>query len=150
MKLCCSYSNVSGNTWSIPMDSFTINGKKVTLQGAQRMSLIDTGVESIGGPPDIIKEIYAQILGSRIVNLGASSSFTYYAVPCNASPSVSLSFGGKEWTLNPTDFTTGASARRDYPGSRKKGELECVGAFFATTLETGSAWLVGESQYRHL
>lgn len=140
----CSYVNVTGHTWSVPMDSITVNSKTVTLQGEGSMSLIDTGVHGIAGPPAIVKDLYAQIPGARILPAGTGTELQHYAVPCSSTATISLSFGGRSFSMHPTDFTTGASfsASREHPNS--KGKLECLGTLFASTLDVRSEWIIGE------
>lgn len=53
--------------WLIRMDQVAVNGTNVTswAQGAGQMAAIDTGTTLIGGPRDVIANIYAQVPGAR-------------------------------------------------------------------------------------
>ena len=138
--------NVQGNTISLP-------------SGVSSYAAIDTGTTLVGGPPQYISEIFAQIPGSRPGTENFQSYYTYRAfvffglyfnfsgppqcflcqppsyLACNTTVSVQMSFGGKNWTIDPTDFRLS-----------KLSATQCLGAFFE--LAAGSSapsWIVGDT-----
>lgn len=123
--------------WAIPMDSIEVAGQ--TINTNEGLAAIDTGTTLIGGPQDAVNQIYESIQGAQPVNLGGSSSASmgYYAYPCSANPSISITFGGREFSINSQDFNAGAL---DTSGRY------CLGAIFATDLGQGAPeWIVGDS-----
>lgn len=124
--------------WAIPMDSIEVAGQ--TISTSDELAAIDTGTTLIGGPATEVNQIYSAISGARQVNLGGSSSgasMGYYAYPCSSNPSISLTFGGREFNINSQDFNAGAV---DTLGRY------CLGAIFATDLGEGApSWIVGDA-----
>jgi cathepsin D len=148
--------NVQGNTINLP-------------SGVSSYAAIDTGTTLVGGPPQYISEIFAQIPGSSPGTENFQSYYTYRAflfiyifsifffflslapprsasyaklpglfcfyLACNTTVSVQMSFGGKNWTIDPADFRLS-----------KLSATQCLGAFFE--LATGSSapsWIVGDT-----
>lgn len=129
----------SESYWLIAMDSVSINGQVLT--GSQSNAVaIDTGTSLIGAPTSIVSAVYAQITGAK----AASGSYQgYYEFPCSANPVLTLTFGGKAYSLAPDDFNVGAV---DSDGKM------CLGSIFAVdssstnkTSSTAPAWIIGDS-----
>ncbi|KAA1131915.1 hypothetical protein PGTUg99_033627 [Puccinia graminis f. sp. tritici] len=131
----------SQSYWLIAMDSVSINGQVLT--GSQSNAVaIDTGTSLIGAPTAIVAAVYAQIPGAR----AATGSYQgYYQFPCSANPVLTLTFGGKPYSIAPDDFNVGAV---DSDGKM------CLGSIFAvessssssTTKSSSSpAWIIGDS-----
>lgn len=58
----CEKSNVS-----VPITALTVQGSSISIpSGSSSYAAIDTGTTLVGGPSDIISEIYAQIPGSAV------------------------------------------------------------------------------------
>jgi len=109
----------------------TVQGNSVTLaSGESSYTAIDTGTTLIGGPQDAIASIYANIPDSS----AATGDFEgYYEYPCDTEVNVSLSFGGRTWSISPADFAmTMTSSNR------------CIGAFFVIGTST-PAWIIGDT-----
>ncbi|KAG8712958.1 hypothetical protein FRC08_013866 [Ceratobasidium sp. 394] len=111
--------------WTIRMGSASVNGKNVTT--TSQFATIDTGTSAIIAPQADAQTIYAAIPGSQ---LGANGLFTY---PCNANPSVALSFAGQSFAMNPADMSLGTDATN----------TTCTGAIIPSAQR--NAWLVGDS-----
>jgi len=122
--------------WLLPLTSMTVLGASIPLPGGTAsLSAIDTGTTLVGGPPTIITQIFSQIPGAQP---GTGNLDGYYTYPCSLSVNVSLSFGGRTWTIDPKDFRL--AQLNNGPNSR------CLGAFFQ--LETGSSapsWIIGDT-----
>ncbi|PWN19978.1 acid protease [Microstroma glucosiphilum] len=118
--------------WAIYMDSITVAGKVVST--ANQYAAIDTGTTLIAGNPDAVASIYAAVPGAQTVTQNGQDT-GYYAYPCTTTVSISLSFGGKDFTMNSADFNGGAL-----------GSGYCLGAIFEIDLSTtGLDWVVGDA-----
>lgn len=52
--------------WVVPMEQVTVNGTNVTTEGgASQYVAIDTGTTLIGGPRDVVGNLYAQVEGAQ-------------------------------------------------------------------------------------
>ncbi|KAG8721838.1 hypothetical protein FRC08_009639 [Ceratobasidium sp. 394] len=127
------YVNIPNNQesyWLIPLTGLSVNGANV-LSGSVNAA-IDTGTTLVGGPPDSVAAIFAQIPNSQP---GTGDLQGYYLYPCSTSVTITMTFSSRTWTINPADFLL----------MRASNSL-CVGAFFALSL-SGSApqWIVGDT-----
>jgi len=129
------YQSLNGRQsyWLLPLTSLTVQGEPISLPtGSSSLAAIDTGTTLVGGPPDAIAQIFAQIPGSRP---GTDNLAGYYTYPCATTVTVSLSFGGRAWTIDPADFRLA-----------RISNSQCLGAFFQ--LRTGSSappWIIGDT-----
>lgn len=122
--------------WILPLTGVNVNGQTVQLPGSAQSSYsaIDTGTTLIGGPSNVIKEIFANIPGSAP---GTGDYQGYYTYPCDQQIQLSLSFGsGAAWPINPTDFML-----------TQLSSKQCVGALFSldSTGNNGPAWIMGDT-----
>jgi len=118
--------------WTLSMTSLTVQGNSVALSSASTFSAIDTGTTLVGGPPDIIQGIFAQIPGSAP---GTGNYQNYWTYPCATKVNVAISFGGPSWSVSPNDFKL-----------TQVSNSQCVGAFFE--MQTGGdapSWIVGDT-----
>ncbi|KAM6504200.1 aspartic peptidase A1 [Amanita muscaria] len=125
---------VTGSYWILPLSTLTVQGTSISIaSGSSSYAAIDTGTTLVGGPSDVIAEIYAQIPGSQA---GSGNYQGYYTYPCDTSVQVSVSFGnGSSWSISPSDFQLS-----------KLTQNTCLGAFFQ--LSTGSSapnWIFGDT-----
>jgi len=118
------------NYWTLPLTTLTVQGNSITLpSGKDSYAAIDTGTTLIGGPQDTIAAIYASIPGSE----PASGDYEgYYSYPCDTNVNVTMSFGGRSWSVSSADFVM-----------TKVSGNTCIGGFFAT--ESTPAWIVGDT-----
>ncbi|KAF9650149.1 aspartic peptidase A1 [Thelephora ganbajun] len=117
--------------WTLPLKSLTVQGNSISLgSGKNSYSAIDTGTTLIGGPQDAITAIYSNIPDSS----PATGDFEgYYTYPCNTNVNVTISFGGRSWSISSADFMlTRVSADR------------CIGGFFVLGTTT-PAWIIGDT-----
>jgi len=118
------------NYWLIPLGGITINGKTLTPGG---QAAIDTGTSLIGGPSAAMANLYAQIPGAQT---GTGDLAGYYIYPCSTKVTVSLKFGGTDYSINASDF----SRPVDTSGTT------CFGAFFPIDLNGNTVqWIVGDT-----
>ena len=119
--------------WILPITEITVNGNGITLpSGSSSYSAIDTGTTLVGGPSDVIAELYAQIPDSEA---GTGNYDGYWFFPCSTDVVVAMSFGSKSWNISADDFTLASV-----------GNGQCLGAFFEINI-SGSApsWIVGDT-----
>jgi cathepsin D len=85
----------------VPLKGFwQITGAKVLVGGSAVVSnfntIIDTGTTIILGPVDAVDQFYSNVPGSKIFDPASG----LYSLPCDAIPSVSFSWGGKNWPVS--------------------------------------------------
>lgn len=125
--------------WSIPLRQISVNGGQpmtITNLGVPSLAAIDTGTTLIGGPPDIVAQIYAQIPNSQ---RGTGNLARYWIYPCSQRVSVSWNFGGRTWTMDPVDFQL-----------LTNNPQLCVGAIFEASLgglgnPDVPQWIIGDA-----
>ncbi|KAI0826810.1 acid protease [Trametes gibbosa] len=114
-----------------------IGGGSLSLKGTEISSgfdaIIDSGSTIITAPPAAATAFWAEVDGAQVYDEGQC----LWTVPCNAVPEVSVSFGGKQWTISAEDFNAGTAG----PDS----DL-CVGALAGADLGLGkNTWLLGDT-----
>ncbi|KAJ6518768.1 aspartic peptidase A1 [Mycena sanguinolenta] len=121
--------------WILPITTLTVQGNAVSIpSGENSYAAIDTGTTLVGGPPDQIAAVFAQIPDSQP---GTGNFDGYYLYPCSTTVTVTLSFGGSTWAVSPADFLL---QKADTAGQT------CVGSFFAlTTGDSAPPWIVGDT-----
>ncbi|KAG6846654.1 hypothetical protein H0H93_012601, partial [Arthromyces matolae] len=109
--------------WLLQMNTVTVQGKSVAITNSGIVSLaaIDTGTTLIGGPTADVAAIWAAVPGSQTV----PSMSGFYSFPCSTNVKITLSFGGKAWSINPADMNIGQIS-----------SSQCVGGIF--DLDAGS------------
>ena len=105
--------------WQVNMDSVNVDGNAVI---SNIDSVIDTGTTLIVGDPDSVGQFYAAIPGSANASDTVGSGF--FTFPCDSAPDVSLSFGGKGFTISPDLFNLGMVSA---------GSSDCVGGIASTS-----------------
>ncbi|THU93882.1 aspartic peptidase A1 [Dendrothele bispora CBS 962.96] len=117
--------------WIQQISSLTSQGSSISFSSNQ-YAAIDTGTTLVGGPADVISEIYAQIEGSEP---GSGSYEGYYTYPCDTNVNITMAFGGRSWSISNADFQVAQLSRSS-----------CLGAFFEIdTGTTSPAWIVGDT-----
>lgn len=88
--------------WQVNMDSVNV-GEDSVITNID--SVIDTGTTLIVGDPTSVKDFYAAIPGSADASNTVGDGF--FTFPCNSAPDVSLSFGGKSFSIASNLFNLG-------------------------------------------
>ncbi|KAI0083754.1 aspartic peptidase domain-containing protein [Irpex rosettiformis] len=132
------YQNVSGTPsyWNLGVASVTVQGSPIDLSLGGTVAAVDTGTTLVGGPANVISELYQSIPGS---SAGTGNLTGYYTYPCATEVSVSMSFGinDKAWPISPTDFQL-----------VQLTDDTCVGAFFELQGSRSSSypsWVIGDT-----
>lgn len=100
--------------WALRLSAIGFNGKNVNITptykevGKTSLALIDSGAPGIVGPPGQVDALFGQIDGARHVGSGR------YVVPCTTQQSMFFSFGGRNYTLLPTDYMIGRATGNPY------------------------------------
>ncbi|TFK74251.1 acid protease [Pluteus cervinus] len=126
--------------WLLPMASVNVNGNNVAITtGSSALAAIDTGTTLIGGPTTDVQAIWNAVPGSAPV----SNMQGFFSFPCTSTVSVSISFGGNSWPINPADMNL---------GQLQAGSSQCLGGIFdlslGSNIESGSGnpnWVVGDT-----
>ncbi|KAF8881811.1 aspartic peptidase domain-containing protein [Infundibulicybe gibba] len=127
--------------WQLSMTAVTVQGKRVEItSGKSALSVISTGMALIGGPMKDVRAIWNAVPGSR--QIGDMPGF--WAFPCKTSVSISFSFGGRLWPINPVDMNLG-----------RLSDLNprlCIGAIFDISIGTSTlsqpeeeGWVIGSA-----
>ncbi|KAG8764163.1 hypothetical protein FRC11_003019 [Ceratobasidium sp. 423] len=142
--------------WSIPLRQITVNGGSpmvITNLGVTSLAAIDTGTslssllaffspvitltsQQVGGPPDIVADIYRQVPNAQ---KGTGNLERYWIYPCSQVVNIAFNFGGRSWSMESADFkllTTNPNV--------------CVGAIFEMSLGGPGnpdvpQWIVGDA-----
>ena len=118
--------------WEVGLDKVTLGGEDIGVN--TRRAAIDTGSSLFALPTD-----EADSINQR---LGGKKSFTgQYTLDCNTLttlPSLELVFGGKNFTLAPTDYVIKASS--------PFGGEQCISGFMGLDIPApaGPLWIVGD------
>jgi hypothetical protein len=101
--------------WAIEVAAAGMNGSAVNLTptyGEQvdnrSIALLDSGAPGIVGPPAAVDALFGQIDGARHVGAGR------YVVPCSIQQRMFFSFGGRNYTLLPSDYIIGPASGNPY------------------------------------
>ncbi|RDB25730.1 Aspartic protease [Hypsizygus marmoreus] len=108
-----SESNVSSYLqWVIPISRFSVNGTQFTPiptypnnTSNASLALFDIGSPGIYGPYRDVSRLFALIDGARIVD-----SSGQWAIPCDTVVPISLTFGSRNYTLQPSDYIIGPAS----------------------------------------
>ncbi|KZS92656.1 acid protease [Sistotremastrum niveocremeum HHB9708] len=118
--------------WEAPM-SVLVNGQPV-ITGA-RSSILDTGTTVICAPPDDVDAIHAAIAGAQKQPNG---SFT---VPCTLNDTVTLTFKGQPFDIDPRDIASFPVNVLDPAGECMSGIVPANGSTSSTQWLTGDVFL---------
>ncbi|KAF8554784.1 acid protease [Imleria badia] len=103
--------------WFQQVQAVTVQGKSISVPSNNGLAAIDTGTLLIA-PAFIAQKIWANVPGSEAMNspwVGFSTPncvcvclvrFVWYA-GCTTNVTISILFGGTDWTINPADMNLG-------------------------------------------
>lgn len=115
--------------WQVEMAGVAVNGSYAV---GNQSAIIDTGTTLIIGDTKSVRELYEQIPGA--VDASAAVGAGFYAVPCNAIPVVSLSFGGRWFDISQQSFNLGPITNTS---------TYCVGAVISA--QDQPFWILGDT-----
>jgi hypothetical protein len=111
--------------WEIPLDGVKYDGKDAAIQSGVT-TIIDSGTSFMMLPLSDAQAIHKLIAGS--VNDGET-----FSIPCSTNKVLSLTFGGKSYTISP----------KDYVGELLSGTT-CSSNIVGRTTFSSTQWLVGD------
>ncbi|SCV74734.1 BQ2448_7763 [Microbotryum intermedium] len=119
-----------GLYWQIPLDAMTVQGTNLGITASA--VVIDSGTNSIAVPQSIASAIYATISGSQAI----PNSGGLYAYPCATSVTLTITFGGVQYSMLSKNFNTGTAT---------KSGTYCVGAVssLGTSQSAKDTFIVG-------
>ncbi|KAL1679441.1 aspartic peptidase domain-containing protein [Schizophyllum commune] len=98
--------------WAIPMPAFGVNGTQVTTKPSYpditantSLALFDIGNNGIYGPFEDVKNLFNMIDSARLVDEAGQ-----WAIPCDTVEPMTLTFGERNYTLQPSDYLIGPTA----------------------------------------
>jgi hypothetical protein len=117
--------------WEAKVGTIAVDGQDTGL--TDRTAILDTGTTLVLAPPDDAQVIHDAIPGAKSDGMGG---FTF---PCSTNVTVSMTFGGALFTIDPRDLVTGPVDEEDPTG-------DCVSGIVADTGlgDSPTQWLVGD------
>ncbi|EIW51548.1 acid protease [Trametes versicolor FP-101664 SS1] len=113
--------------WQIGNGKALLNGRTVA---SDIQTIIDSGTTLMGAAESTVAAFYNNIPGS-----GFNDQFQTYTFPCDQTPQVSFSWGGKTWAIDENDFNLGQVSGND-----------CAGALTVVDLnQPSNVWLLGDT-----
>ncbi|KAF8896361.1 aspartic peptidase domain-containing protein [Infundibulicybe gibba] len=98
--------------WAIPLLGISVNNTRLTpiptypnITGNSSLALFDVGNSGLYGPFQDVSRIFGLINGARLVDQGGQ-----WAVPCTTVVPMTLTFGGEEYMLQPSEYLIGPAA----------------------------------------
>lgn len=113
--------------WQVDVQSAAVNGTRAV---GRLDAIVDTGTTLVVGDEVAVRALYAKIPGARDATLSVGMGF--FTVPCDAIPTVGLTFAGTTFDISPAAFNLG----RVSPGAP-----DCVGGIVAANQQF---WIVGD------
>ncbi|KAG0706693.1 aspartic peptidase domain-containing protein [Suillus ampliporus] len=137
------YLNLTGpqSYWSLTVSSVSVQGKTINIDSSSGLAAIDTGTTLIGAPALIAASIWAQVPGS-VELIGDYQGL--YGFPCTTDVTVSISFGGTNWAISPLDMNLG-TLNDTMLGNVNTTSRMCVGGIFDVSIDSGPAWIIGDT-----
>ncbi|KAJ7279737.1 aspartic peptidase domain-containing protein [Mycena rebaudengoi] len=114
------------NSWALNISDLSVQGTSLKSKLSSKLAVFDIASSFIWAPKADADAFWAAVPGSTF-----SQTESLYQWPCSTPINVTVSFGGKTWTLNSDDLNLGPIA---------SGDQQCYGAL--------TAWgLFGLSEY---
>nr|GAT46207.1 predicted protein [Mycena chlorophos] len=119
-------NSTNSGFWIIPLDGASVNGKSVKIQS--NTGFMDTGTTLLLMPEADAVAVHQQIPGAQQKN----GQFT---IPCDTKATVSLTFGGKNFDINPSDLV--APKNKPSPGN--------CDSKIGVSAQSSTQWVVGDT-----
>ncbi|KDQ17045.1 hypothetical protein BOTBODRAFT_30433 [Botryobasidium botryosum FD-172 SS1] len=118
--------------WQVQMQGVGPAGNLFAVGGIGGgvQALIDSGTSFIVGEAEGVKALYAAIPGSKDASTTVAPG--YYTFPCNNVPTISLTFNGISYPIDPKYLSLGPVAN---------GSSDCIGAVVG---KTQGFWIIGD------
>jgi len=137
------------NWWTIPMQSVIVNGREIVLPAAAGNAIIDTGTTLVGGPKEILDQMFSGINGSTNAGVYDPRYEGFYLMPCSALYSISIGFkfGGQNYTFAGIDLILEDVSNTPGLTGMCLSALFVLGSVLDNQIigSNGPAWLVGDA-----
>ncbi|KAJ6462136.1 aspartic peptidase domain-containing protein [Mycena sanguinolenta] len=121
------------NSWALNISDLSVQGISLTSKLSSKLAVFDVASSFIWAPKADADAFWAAVPGSIL-----SQTEGLYQWPCSTPINVTVSFGGKTWTLNSDDLNLGPIA---------SGEQQCYGALTAWGLFSLSEYAVPDADW---
>ncbi|KAJ3963882.1 protease [Lentinula raphanica] len=124
--------NTTPGYWKLTNGSISVPSNASVVSGID--TIVDSGTTLIYGPTQAVKALWDSIPGASAYEAEPG----FYTYPCNQTLGVSMSWGGKNWSIPDEHMNTGYT-----DGSGQN----CVGALVGQNIfgARSSTWLVGDT-----
>ncbi|KAK7001862.1 aspartic peptidase domain-containing protein [Favolaschia claudopus] len=98
-------NSTSTSFWALNITTLTIQGREITLTQSRNNNVIfEVAATGIYGPISSVAAIWAQVPGASPIPNHPGA----YQYPCSTALHISVSFGGRSWTLDPAELNGGS------------------------------------------
>ncbi|KAG9224715.1 hypothetical protein PTI98_010130 [Pleurotus ostreatus] len=115
--------------WEAAMDKITVDGADTRL--TRRTAILDTGTTLILAPDADARALHQAIPGARSDGQGG------FIIPCTTNATIALTFGGREFTIDPRDLVFAPLNLNDPTG-------DCFSGITSGSIGGANQWLVGD------
>jgi len=120
--------------WQIDLLAIGLNGEE--LASGDVAAIVDTGTTLLIGDTSDVTFVYENIPGAKDASSVLGDGF--FTVPCDAVPTLSLTFGGTAFSISPETFNA---------GQLFEGGADCVGGLAGEDL---GFWVIGDVFLRNV
>jgi len=120
--------------WEVALQAIGLNG--ATLASGSVAAIVDTGTTLLIGDSQDVLFVYENIPGAKDASSVLGDGF--FTVPCDAIPTLSLTFGGTAFSISPETFNA---------GQLFEGGADCVGGLAGEDL---GFWVIGDVFLRNV
>ncbi|KAG5219530.1 aspartic peptidase [Salix suchowensis] len=113
--------------WEAAMDRITVDGADTRL--TRRTAILDTGTTLILAPDADARALHQAIPGARSDGQGG------FIIPCTTNATIALTFGGREFTIDPRDLVFAPLNLNDPTG-------DCFSGITSGSIGGANQWLV--------
>ncbi|KAJ6588478.1 aspartic peptidase domain-containing protein [Mycena capillaripes] len=133
-----SLTGPAASFWTLNVSAVTVYGTSVGVNSGTALSAFDTATTVIAGPAADVQAIWAAVPGASVNPNQAGT----YQFPCSTNVNITVSFGGKTWTIDPVDVNFGPVS---------SGSSQCTGSIieFAGS-GTQPRWVFGTPFLRNV
>ncbi|KAI0316720.1 aspartic peptidase domain-containing protein [Amylostereum chailletii] len=115
--------------WEANLDAISVGGQDAGLTG--RTAILDTGTTLIIAPPNDAQTVMSAIPGAKSDGQGG------FTIPCTSNTTISMTFGGQQFDIDPRDLAFVPVDPTDLTG-------DCVAGISSGQVGGADEWLVGD------
>ncbi|KAK7063471.1 aspartic peptidase domain-containing protein [Favolaschia claudopus] len=137
--------STSTSAWMLNITTLTIQGYELTFTQSRNNVAFNarTSKPMIYGPRNSVETIWAQVPGASLLVDPLTDGSDYYQYSCSTTLNVSVSFGGRSWTIDPAEMKLGG------PQAFHGSDGHCIGAIIGLDVpEDQPGWYFGSTFLR--